>query len=84
LLDRVIKTVHTSPNRVRSRMNVFVMNVGTYIAPLTGEATAAAAKIGPVYVDTTGTACKIPDAAEYINKAEARGRLGKKKKTVKC
>ncbi len=84
LLERVIKTIHTSPNRVRSRMNIFVMNVGTYIAQLTGEALAAAGKIGPVYVDTSGTACKIPDAAEYINKAKARGALGKKKKTVKC
>jgi len=84
LLERVVKTIHTAPNRVRSRMNTFVINVGTYIAPLTADAMAAAEKIGPVYVDTSGTACKVPDAAEYISKAKARGNLGKKKKTVKC
>jgi hypothetical protein len=49
-----------------------------------GEAVAAANKIGAVYVDTSGTACKVPDAITYIDKVKARGSLGKKKKTVKC
>jgi hypothetical protein len=44
----------------------------------------AAAQIGPVYVDTNGTSCKVPDAIDYINKVKDRGSLGKKKKTVKC
>jgi hypothetical protein len=84
LLERVVKTIHTSANRVRHRMNIFVINVGTYIIPLTGEAVAAANKIGAVYVDMNGTSCKIPDAIEYIDKAKARGAIGQKKKTVKC
>jgi len=84
LLQRVIASIHTSPNRVKARMNIFVMNIGCYILPLADEAVAAANKIGPVYVDTSGTACKVPDAIEYINKVRARGSLGKKKKTVKC
>jgi len=65
-------------------MNGFVIAVGSYIAPLTNDAIAAANKIGPVTVDMNGTACKVPDAVEYIKKAEARGALGKKKKMVKC
>jgi hypothetical protein len=84
LLQRVVDDIHTSANRVRSRMNVFVINVGSYINPLSEEAKAAADKIGAVYVNTEGTACKVPDAIEYINKTIARGSLGKKKKTVKC
>jgi len=84
LLQRVVSNIHTSANRVRSRMNVFVISVGSYVNPLSEEAKAAAAKIGAVYVDTSGTACKVPDAVEYINKATARGSLSKKKKTVKC
>ncbi|MDB5125179.1 MAG: alkylation repair enzyme [Mucilaginibacter sp.] len=84
LLNRVVKTIHSAPNRVRSRMNIFVINVGTYISPLTEEAMAAANKIGAVYVDTNGTACKIPAAADYITKVQARGTIGVKKKTVKC
>jgi len=84
LLQRVIKNIHTSANRVKARMNIFVMNVGCYILPLADEAIAAANKIGAVYVDTSGTACKVPDAVTYIDKVKARGALGKKKKTVKC
>jgi hypothetical protein len=84
LLQRVVSSIHTSANRVRSRMNVFVINVGVYISPLTAAAIAAAGKIGEVYVDTNGTSCKVPDAITYINKVKDRGSIGKKKKTVKC
>jgi hypothetical protein len=54
------------------------------VLPLTKEALATAKKIGAVTVETNGTCCKVPDAADYIKKVEARGSLGKKKKTVKC
>jgi len=84
LLDRVIKNIHSAQNRVRQTMNGFVIAVGSYIAPLTNDAIATANKIGPVTVDMNGTACKVPDAVEYIQKIEARGALGKKKKMVKC
>jgi len=84
LLSRVIKTIHTSGNRVRHCMNNFVINVGSYIIPLTEEAIDAASKIGVVYVDMNGTSCKTPNAAEYITKVNKSGKLGKKKKTVKC
>jgi hypothetical protein len=84
LLGRVVKTIHTSPNRVRPVMNSFVIALGSYVAPLSDEAIAAAKEMGAVTVNKEGTACKTPDAAEYINKAKARGSLGKKKKTVKC
>lgn len=84
LLDRVEKTIHTSLNRVRSAMNGFVMCVGIYVLPLTVDAVAAAKRIGDVIVDKGDTACKVPDAITYIQKARDKGNLGKKKKTVKC
>jgi 3-methyladenine DNA glycosylase AlkD len=84
LLDRVERTIHTSQNRVRSVMNSFIIALGTYVTPLTDTAVAAAGRIGQVMVDKGDTACKVPSAAEYIQKAENRGVLGKKKKTVKC
>jgi hypothetical protein len=84
LLQRIVKSIHTSANRVKYRMNSFVSNIGCYIMPLNAEAVAAAKEIGLVYVDMNGTSCKVPDAIEYINKVAARGSLGKKKKTVKC
>ncbi len=84
LLDRVVKTIHTSKNRERSTMNGFLIAVGSYVTALTEEAMAAAAKIGAVTVVKEGTACKVPDATVYILKVKDKGALGKKKKTVKC
>jgi 3-methyladenine DNA glycosylase AlkD len=84
LLQRVQKEIHKAQNRVRYTMNGFVIGVGGYIKSLTKEAIEASNKIGVVTVDMGGTACKIPLASDYIKKMEASGRLGKKKKTVKC
>lgn len=84
LLSRVVKEIHTAPNRVRYTMNNFVICVGAYVKPLSADAIAAANKIGPVTVNMGNTACKVPFAPEYIEKAKARGSLTKKKKTVKC
>jgi hypothetical protein len=30
------------------------------------------------------TACKVPDALAYIEKIESMGRIGKKRKTMRC
>ena len=84
LLKRVEQNIHSAPNRVTYTMNGFIVSVGAYITALTGEAIAAANRIGPVTVNMEGTACKVPSAVEYINKIEKRGALGKKKKMVKC
>jgi hypothetical protein len=84
LLQRIVKEIHSAPNRVRYTMNGFVIGVGAYIKELTKEAVEISKKIGDVYVDMEGTACKVPSATDYIKKIEARGSIGKKKKTVKC
>ncbi|MGF7078086.1 DNA alkylation repair protein [Mucilaginibacter sp. UYCu711] len=84
LIDRVVNTIHSSPDRVRSAMNIFIISAGSYVSALNAYANEAAKKIGVVMVDKNGTSCKVPDAIEYIAKAQARGSLTKKKKTVKC
>ena len=84
LLDRVGKTIHEQPNRVRHAMNCFVISAGAGIASLTDLALKTGAAIGPVSVDMGDTACKIPFAVDYINKIKQRGTIGKKRKTVKC
>ena len=84
LMQRIVKEIHSAPNRVRYTMNGFVIGVGGYIKELTKEAIEVSKKIGDVYVDMGGTACKVPSAPDYIKKMEARGSIGKKKKTVKC
>jgi hypothetical protein len=84
LMDHAVANVHTSPNRVRYQMNNFVINVGCYVKPLLEQAKAAAKKIGVVEVDMGDTACKTPLATDYIAKVEKMGRVGKKRKTLKC
>ncbi|MCI0465038.1 MAG: DNA alkylation repair protein [Gemmataceae bacterium] len=84
LLQRVQETIHQQPNRVRYVMNGFVIAVGTYVKALTDAALQTATKIGRVSVDMGGTACKVPDALEYIQKVQQRGTIGKKRKTAKC
>jgi len=84
LLAKVVKEVHTAENRVRSTMNTFVISVGTYVKPLLEQAKAVAKQIGNVSVDVGDTACKIPVATEYIAKAEASGKVGQKRKTIRC
>ena len=84
LLKRIEKEIHKAPNYVRYAMNNFIICTGGYIKELTKEAIATSQKIGTVMVDMGNTACKVPSARDYIKKMEAKGNLGKKKKTVKC
>src|SRR5262249_9885993 len=84
LLQRVEKSIHQAPNLVRLVMNNFVIAVGSYVKSLTDFAVQTAKKIGKVEVDMGDTACKIPNAVEYIKKVKDRGTIGKKRKSVKC
>jgi 3-methyladenine DNA glycosylase AlkD len=84
LLGTVVKTIQSAQNRVRYTMNVFVISVGSYVKPLLKQAKAAARQIGAVSVDTGDTACHVPLATAYIAKLEAAGRIGKKRKTMRC
>ena len=84
LLGRVEKTIHQQPDHVRYVMNGFVIAVGSHVEPLSSAAMQAAERIGRVSVDMNGTACKVPYAPEYIQKVKDNGKLGKKRKTVRC
>jgi 3-methyladenine DNA glycosylase AlkD len=76
LLNTVIKRIKGAQNRVRYTMNGFVIAVGAYVKPLLKEAKAAARQLGTVSVDVGATV--------YIEKIEAAGRVGKKRKTIRC
>jgi 3-methyladenine DNA glycosylase AlkD len=83
LLERVAKSIHQQPNRVKYVMNSFVIAVGCFVKPLHKLAVETAHSIGKVDVDLVG-ACKIPYAPEHIKKFEARSAIGKKRKSPKC
>lgn len=84
LLGRVVDEIADAPDEVRYVMNNFVISVGSYVKPLLKQAKQAAKTIGTVSVDMGDTACKVPNATAYIKKIEAAGRVGKKRKSVKC
>jgi 3-methyladenine DNA glycosylase AlkD len=84
LLNKAVKEMGTAPNRVRHVMNNFVIAVATHVKPLLKKAKAAAQAIGKVSVNMGDTACKVPLATAEIEKAEAAGKIGKKRKTIRC
>lgn len=84
LLERVERTIHQQPDRVRYAMNGFVIALGAYVSALTEAAIAAGERIGPVTVDMGATACVVPSSPAYIRKVQARGTVGKKRKSAKC
>ncbi|MCE7064320.1 DNA alkylation repair protein [Dyadobacter sp. CY326] len=84
LLDWVEKEIHEAPNRVRYVMNGFVIAVGSYYKPLAEKALAVGNRIGKVKVNVGDTACKVPYAPDYIQKIWDQGRLGAKRKEVRC
>ncbi len=84
LLKRVESKIHKSQNRVKYCMNGFVIAVGGFYSPLSKEALEIAQKIGKVEVMMGKTACKVPNASEYILKMENMGKIGNKKKTARC
>ncbi len=84
LLNRVGEDIHNSLNRVRYTMNGFVISAGCYVSSLTDKALLIANQIGKVHVDMGGTACKVPDAQEYIEKVKSMGKIGKKRKMARC
>jgi len=83
LLQRVAKSIHRQPNRVKYVMNHFVIAVACHVKPLHKLAVDTANGIGKVAVDLVG-ACRIPFAPDQIKKFEARSAIGKKRKSPKC
>ena len=65
-LAQIERTIHAAPNAEREAMNMAVVCIGCRSAGLRKAALATAARIGKVEVDHGDTACKTPDAAQYI------------------
>ena len=84
LLERISNEIHKVDNRVRRTMNLFIIAAGSYVSSLTEYAIIISNKIGVIKVNVDGTACKTPNASDYILKIKEKGRLGKKKKMARC
>ncbi|OXS52657.1 DNA alkylation repair protein [Cohnella sp. CIP 111063] len=79
MLELVRNTIHDRPERTKYAMSNFIYTVGVSYLPLHEEAVETAKAIGQVEVKK-----KVLNALGNIEKAEARGQLGFKRKYVRC
>lgn len=84
LLRRIEETIHDQPDRVRYKMNGFLIALGCGVKELSEEALQVAEKVGKVKVNMGKTSCKVPFAPDYIRKVASMGRVGKKRKSARC
>ena len=84
LLDLVVQTIHDQPESVRQAMHGFVVAVGVSYLPLHDEAVLAAKAIGAVTITGPKGAPVMRSAADQIQKAKDKGRLGFKRRAVRC
>jgi 3-methyladenine DNA glycosylase AlkD len=84
MLDQVEKAIHHSPERTKSAMNNFIYTVGISYLPLHEKAVATAKAVGPVEMKRDKKKSSILLASENIQKELDRGKLGFKRKYVRC
>lgn len=84
MLETVKNTIHDSSDRAKYAMNNFVATVGVSYLQLHEEALAVADAIGALEVFRGKTKSNFPVASEEIRKAAAKGRLGFKRRNVRC
>jgi 3-methyladenine DNA glycosylase AlkD len=84
MLDQVEKTIHDSPDRTKSAMNNFLYTVAISYVPLHDKAVETAKAVGPVEIRRGTKKSSILLASENIQKEVDRGKLGFKRKYVRC
>lgn len=84
LLDLVAATIHEAPSRAKSAMRNFVVAVGVSYQPLHDEALKTAEELGVVEIISDGKAKPLASAADPIRQAAEKGRVGFKRRAVRC
>lgn len=84
MLDQAEKTIHDSPERTKSAMNNFIYTVGISFSPLHEMALETAKAIGPVEIKRDKKKSSILNCSESIQKEIDKGKLGFKRKYVRC
>lgn len=84
LLSTVERDAHAESPDVAYQMNAFIISTGSCIRSLSAQATEVGHRIGPLELDMGNTSCAVPFAPDYIAKVEARGAIGKKRKSAMC
>ncbi|MDR7071615.1 DNA alkylation repair protein [Fictibacillus barbaricus] len=84
MLENVKNTIHESPERTKYAMNMFIYTVAVSYLPLHNLAVETAKTVGSVEVERDKKKSKFLMASETIQKAVDQGRLGFKRKYVRC
>ncbi|MGM0828910.1 MAG: DNA alkylation repair protein [Bacillota bacterium] len=84
MLEKVKETIHDAPERTKSAMSNFVTTVGVSYVPLHEVALQTAKEIGPVEMVREKKKNSILKAADDIQKQVERGKIGFKRKYVRC
>lgn len=83
MLELVEKTIHESPDRTKSAMNNFMYTAAISYLPLHDKAVETAKAVGQVEMKRDNKS-KFLNASENIRKEVERGKLGFKRKYVRC
>ena len=84
MLATVKNSIHNAPERTKSAMNNFVYTVGFSYVPLHEMAVETAKAMGPVEMKRHNKKPAILNAYENIQKEIDRGKIGFKRKYVRC
>ncbi|MGE7837096.1 DNA alkylation repair protein [Viridibacillus arvi] len=84
MIEIVKNTIHVSPERTKSAMNNFLYTVGVSYLPLHEKAVDIAKAVGPVEVKRDNKKSSFLNAFESIQKEVDRGKIGFKRKHVRC
>ncbi len=84
MLEMVKNTIHAAPERTKSAMNNFLYTVAISYVPLHDRAVETAKAVGPVEMKRDQKKNTTLHAYENIQKDVERGRVGFKRKYVRC
>lgn len=84
MLDTVRTSIHDAPERTKASMNNFLYTTGISYVPLSEKAVETANEVGIVEVKREKKKSSFLNAYESIQKDLDKGRLGFKRKYVRC
>ncbi|WP_138756224.1 DNA alkylation repair protein [Paenibacillus sinopodophylli] len=84
MLEMAQNTIHDAPERAKYSMNNFIYTVGVSYLPLHNKAAETAKAVGPVEVNRDKAKSKFISATDNIQNAVDKGRIGFKRKHVRC
>lgn len=84
MLDAVEETIHKSPERTKSAMNTFLYTVGISYKPLSEKAVEVSKQVGKVEMKRPNKKPVSLYAYDSIQQGLEKGKLGFKRKYVRC